>query len=102
MKVEGYIGICGGCFEPIREGEGRQLIKGGSFYHHSCIENKPGSYYITIDLIEADYAAGTDSTILMDQMERIFKIPGLNDEQYNQDNEEVIKLYREIAASRNL
>jgi len=38
----------------------------------------------------------------MDDMERIFGVPALNDPAYNKDNPEVIELYREIGDSRGL
>ena len=45
---------------------------------------------------------GYDLTKLMNEMEEIFKIPMINDEMFNKANSEVIKLYREVADSRNL
>ena len=37
---------------------------------------------------------------LMSKMEFDFQIPALNDEKYNQENKEVIELYREISNAR--
>lgn len=41
-------------------------------------------------------------SMLMSRMEREFNIPMINNEQFNRDNVEVIKLYREISAARDL
>jgi hypothetical protein len=38
---------------------------------------------------------------LMTKMENQFSIPGLNDEKWNAENKEVIKIYREISNARN-
>lgn len=35
--------------------------------------------------------------VYMSEMEKIFKIPLLNDEEYNRNNKEVIELYRKFA-----
>lgn len=102
MQVEGYIGICGACFEPIREGEGAKVRPKGNYYHKSCIEDNPNSYYLALERIRGQFEEGHNPTELMDLIEDLYKLPALNDEQYNEDNPEVIKLYREIAASRNL
>lgn len=48
------------------------------------------------------YESGYDPTQLMNEMEKVFKIPMVNDPLFNQDNEEVIRLYREIANSREI
>lgn len=37
---------------------------------------------------------------LMTQMENEFRIPALNDEEYNKENKEIIELYREISNAR--
>ena len=39
---------------------------------------------------------------LMTQLEREFKIPILNDEDWNKRNFEVLKLYREISMARDI
>lgn len=39
---------------------------------------------------------------LMTEMERIFKIPILKEEQYETENKDVIALYRKISMSRKL
>lgn len=57
-----------------------------------------------------DYIVRTDTpkyrkalklALLMTDMEDHFKIPALNDEEYNNANPEVIRLYRKIADARN-
>jgi len=101
-KIEGYVGICGACFEPIKEGEEIKFRENGSYFHRKCAEQKPNSYYLALERIKGQFEQGTDPTRLMNDMERIFKIPALNDPAFNKDNEDVIKLYREISNSRGL
>lgn len=36
-------------------------------------------------------------SLYMSEMEKLFKIPALNDEEYNRSNKEVIELYRKFA-----
>jgi hypothetical protein len=100
MKIEGYVGICSACFEPVREGEEVKFRDNGSYFHCKCAELKPDSYYLAIERIRGEFEKGTDPTELMNEMERIFKIPMLNDETYNAENEYVIELYREISDER--
>lgn len=101
-RIEGYIGICGACFEPIAMGEEMQYRKNGRYFHRNCAETKFNSYYIALERIRGQFEQGTDPTGLMNDMERIFKIPALNDPAFNEDNEDVIKLYRKISNSRGL
>ena len=101
-KIEGYIGICGACFEPIKEGEEIKFRENGSHFHRKCAEEKPNSYYLAIERIRGQFENGSNPTELMNDLERIFKIPALNDPAYNEDNQEVISLYREISDSRGL
>ena len=101
-KIEGYVGICGACFEPIKEGEEIKFRENGSYFHRKCAEQKPNSYYLALERIRGQFEQGANPTELMNDMERIFKIPALNDPAYNEDNQEVITLYREISNSRGL
>lgn len=64
-------------------------------------ESKSNSYYLALKSIKERFEQGVDPTKLMNEMEGTFKIPMLNDEDYNKDNPEVIQLYREISHSRN-
>ncbi len=98
--INGYIGICGACFEPIKEGEEIRFRKSGSYFHSRCAEQKPNSYYLALERIKGQFENGEDPTRLMNEMELIFKIPAMNEEQFNSDNTEVIELYREISDSR--
>lgn len=100
MKIEGYVGICGACFEPIKEGDEIQFRKNGSYFHKVCSETKPNSYYLALERIKGQFENGENPTSLMDEMELIFGIPMINDKNYNEKNVEVIELYREIANSR--
>lgn len=45
--------------------------------------------------------AGEDPGRIMSDMEQKFKIPALNDPEFNRQHPEVIKLYRTIAGSRD-
>lgn len=101
-KIEGYVGICGACFEPIKEGEEIKFRKNGRHFHRQCAETTPNSYYVALERIAGEFEKGITPTKLMNEMERIFKIPCLNDEEFNADNADVIKLYREISDSREL
>lgn len=103
-KVEGYSGICRACFEPIAIGEEMQFRKDGLSFHKHCAE-KPQtrwsfSYYLALEQIRADFEKGLNPTMLMDKLEELFKVPALNDPAFNEDNPEVIQLFREIGNSR--
>jgi len=101
MKIDGYIGICGACFEPIKEGTEIQFRENGKYFHKSCFESNPDSHYLAIERIRAEFEKGTNPTELMNEMEQIFKVPAMNDAYFNEDNPMVIKLYREVADSRS-
>lgn len=101
-KIEGYVGICGVCFEPIAMGTEIQFRKNGKCFHRLCAEQKPNSYYLALERIKGQFEQGMNPTELMNEMECVFKIPALNDPAYNKENEEVIKLYREISSARGL
>lgn len=100
MKIDGYIGICRVCFEPVKEGTEITVREGGLPFHKYCSENKPNSYYLALERIRGQFEQGANATELMNDMEVIFKIPALNDERFNEENPEVIILYREISDSR--
>ena len=102
MKIEGYVGICGACFEPIKEGAEIQFRENGKYFHKSCFERNPNSHYLALERIRAEFEKGTSQTELMNEMESIFNVPVLNDVEFNEDNPMVITLYREIANSREL
>lgn len=38
MKIEGYVGICRICFEPIKEGEEMICSDKGYYFHCHCVE----------------------------------------------------------------
>lgn len=57
-------------------------------------------YYESLNYFEDQFEKGTDPTKLMNGMEEIFRIPMINDKQYNQKYQEVIELYRKISDSR--
>ena len=100
MKSEGYVGICGACFEPIKNGEEIKFREDGSHFHRKCAEEKPNSYYLALERIRGQFEQGVNATQLMNEMDRIFKIPALNSEKFNEENPEVINLYRQISDSR--
>jgi hypothetical protein len=97
-----YLGICPGCFEPVKSGHGRKISKNGSYFHDSCIEESPQSYYVFLETIKAEYENGSNLTELMNRLEKRYNIPMINDEFYNEENAEVMKLYREIANARKI
>lgn len=47
-------------------------------------------------------ASGERAADIMNDMEKEFDIPMVNNEEYNQRNTDVIELYREVANSRDL
>jgi hypothetical protein len=101
MKIQGYVGICGACFEPIKEGDEITFRESGQHFHRNCAETKPNSYYLALERIRGQFEQGENPTGLMNNMERIFKIHCLNNPQFNEDKEDVIKLYLEISQSNN-
>ncbi len=102
MKIEGYVGICGACFEPIKKGTEIQFRENGSCFHKACAETKPNSYYLALERIRGQFEQGEQQNVLMNELEHIFTIPALNDENFNIKNKEVIELYQEISESRGL
>ena len=100
MQIKGYVGICGACFEPIKEGEEIKFREHGSFFHKNCSDTKPNSYYLALERIRGQYEQGVKANQLLNELEDIFKIPLMNDEEFNQANTEVMELYREISDSR--
>lgn len=55
---------------------------------------------IDLKSIKADFKAGVDPVLLMNKMEKYFKIPMINDSYYNFQNKDVMKLYKSISESR--
>jgi len=53
-----------------------------------------------LERITEQFEQGVNQTELMNEMERIFKIPALNDLDFNEENPKVIELYRKISKSR--
>ena len=49
MQVEGYMGICAACFEPIKNGEGIELRPKGRHFHKKCVEENPNNYYVKLE-----------------------------------------------------
>lgn len=56
----------------------------------------------TLDEYQKRFANGENLTSIMNDMEKEFDIPIINEENYNSKNADVIELYREIANSRDL
>lgn len=52
--------------------------------------------------LKKKFLNGENPTDLMNEMESCFKIPMINDEEYNSKNIDVIELYRTISNSRGL
>lgn len=100
MKIDKYLGVCRVCFEPVKEGSEITVREGGWPFHSKCVEANPNSYYLALERIRGKFEQGANATEFMNDMEGIFKIPALNDEAFNEDNDEVIKLYQEIGDSR--
>ncbi len=102
--MKDYEGICAICFEPIEEGKGTQIIKEGRRYHESCTHEQPNNYYVKLEQMKVKFLNTDKKEIhkLMAEMEKFFSIPLLNDNTYNQENGEVIKLYREMSNARDL
>jgi len=100
MKTERYVCICAICFESIKQGTEIPFMDTGKFIHRSCSEKKPDSYYLALERIRSEFEQGINATQLMNDMERIFKIPALNSEKFNEENPEVISLYRQVSDSR--
>lgn len=104
MIIEGYEGICTGCFEPIRNGDGSKFREKGRIFHEHCINNKPNSYYIKLEELTARFETACQEELprLMTELEQAYAIPMLNNEAFNRDNEEVIKLYHRVSSARKL
>lgn len=102
MNIEGYVGICGVCFEPIMKGEETTIREEGLNFHLKCVKDSPDSYYVALERITSQFEQGANPTELMNEMERVFKIPVLNDPDFNEDHPKVIQLYRKISYSRDL
>lgn len=102
MKIEGYEGVCRICFFPVEDGAAVKLRDGGWPFHYKCAEENPDSYYYALEHFKAQFEKGGNPTMLMNDMERVFDIPALNDDEFNEDNPEVINLYRQISDSRAL
>ncbi|MCB8818657.1 hypothetical protein [Desulfosporosinus shakirovi] len=101
--IEGYEGICTCCFEPIRDGGGFKFRETGRSFHSRCVEKNPNSYYIKLEEIAARFEKACQEQLprLITEMEQAYSIPILNNEAFNQDNEEVIQLYRKISQARD-
>ena len=54
-----------------------------------------------LDDYQKRLASGECATEIMNDMEKKFNIPIINNEEYNKNNLDVIELYREISNSRN-
>ncbi len=52
-----------------------------------------------LEMLESE---GSNPTVLMNMMEYQFDIPMINDDDWNEKNKEVIKMYRKISDARNL
>ncbi len=100
MKIEGYAGVCEVCFRSIEEGSEIRLRENGKNFHRVCAEQDTNSYYLVLERIRGQFEQGANPTDLMNQMEIRYKIPALNDEKFNEENPEVIDLYRQIGDSR--
>lgn len=59
-------------------------------------------YQSDLERIRQQFIAGHNPTELMNQLERTYHIPLLNNESWNQEHPEIIELYREISDSREL
>lgn len=64
------------------------------------LERCRGLYKIIAEQSEPDRTRRLSD--LIDVMQRMFRIPLLNNEEYNKENPGVIKLYREISAARDI
>lgn len=103
MKIENYSGICRACMCPINTGDEISLHHEEVLFHKLCVKNHPDSHYIALERIEKKFEDDSENlTELMDEMERIFKIPALNDPEYNDHNKDVISLYRRISSKRKI
>ena len=104
MQVEGYVGVCTGCFEPIRTGDGIKFRENGRSFHKWCVEINPNGYYIKLEEIEGRFETANQKELprLMTELEQAYSIPMLDNEAFILDNEDVIKLYRRISSAREL
>lgn len=104
MIVEGYEGICTGCFEPIKNGEGFKFREKGRIFHSHCVKNRPNGYYIKLEEVAARFETASREELprLMTELEQAYSIPAINDMAFNWDNEEVVRLYRAISNAREL
>ena len=74
MGVEGYEGICTGCFEPIKNGDGFKFRENGRSFHERCIDKNPNGYYIKLEEIEGRFETACQEELprLMTEMEQAY------------------------------
>ncbi len=102
MTVE-HVGICRACFEPIRKGQEMSFNDDELYFHKKCADERPRAYYVALERIKRDYKSNKkNGTDLMNEMEEIFNIPALNDPDFNEENKDVISLYRKISKERSI
>lgn len=105
MHVEGYVGICSCCFEPVKECDDIMIYPKGRHFHKQCIKKYPNSYYLQIETFRSrleNISDEEDLSKIMTDMEMVFNIPMINDEEFNRNNKEVMRIYRLASDARNL
>lgn len=96
-----YAGICRACFNSVQIGQEFTFKSGTMLFHKSCVDNNPNGYYVSLERIKSEFKTDKKTAAeLMDELEELFKIPTLNDPDYNEKNQDVMTLYLEIVNSR--
>lgn len=95
-----YLGICSVCLRPIEKNQGIKLRENGRVFHKECVK-KTANYYVALEIMAAKFEnSPKDNTRLMSelvaQMEQIFKIPPLPNRPYEEENPEVMELYKKM------
>lgn len=104
MSMEGYVGICAGCFEPIRNGEGFKFRESGRSFHKRCVEENPNGYYIKFEEIAARFetASRDESSELMTELEQAYTIPIIDNEVFSRNKDLVRLIYHRVGSAREL
>lgn len=81
------------------------MKKRGSGYKTAGATDKKGAIAMStskeLENIRERFEQGANPTKLLNEMELIFKIPALNDQDFNEANPEVMELYRTIGNRRS-
>ncbi len=103
MKMEGYKGICAGCFEPIRDGQGYKFRENGRSFHKRCVESNPNGYYIKFEEIAARFETASKEELprLMTELTQAYTIPMTDNEVFSRNKDLVRLIYHRVGSAEN-